>query len=228
MAKRPYIYSMRYKKGYYWKSVNLKDLKGEVWKDIKGWEGEYRVSNFCRIKSLKRRVDFITEKGIRRFLTTPETILKPTLNGGGYPTVKLYRNSFYQGMLVHRASSIEFIPNPENKSDINHKNGIRDYMELDNFEWVTRGENHEHKYRVLKVVHPFLGRTGIRHACSVKTCQVDINTGETIKVWDAMNDIQRSLGFEQANISACCRGKQKTAYGYKWKYYVNRTEKINS
>lgn len=212
---------MKYKKGYYWKSLSLKDFKGERWKDVKGWVGEYKVSNLCRIKSMERRIDFITKSGVSRFLTTPESILKPTVNASGYPTVKFYRNSFRKGMLVHRVSGIAFIPNPEKKSDINHKNGIRDYMDLGNFEWNTRGENHKHKYRVLKTAHPFLGRTGIRHACSVRTSQMDILTGCVIKVWDSMNDIQRSLGFNQANISACCSGRQKTAYGFKWKYYAD-------
>ncbi len=216
-----YIHGMEYEKGYYWKCLSLVDFEGEIWKDVIGWEGEYKVSNFCRIKSLERRIDFTTKDGVKRFLTTPEAILKPHINGAGYPSLKLYRNSFKKGVMVHRIFGIAFIPNPENKSDINHKNGIRDYMDLSNFEWATRGENHEHKYRVLKTVHPFIGRTGIKHACSVKTCQLDIKTGDLIKVWDGMNDIQRSLGFHQANISACCRGKQKTAYGYKWKYYAN-------
>lgn len=207
--------------GYRWKNVDLNSLDGEIWLDINGWDGLYQVSNFCRIKSLKRVINFVTLSGANRHLTIQSSILKPYINSHGYPAIKLYHNSKSSGFLIHRIVALAFIPNHENKSDVNHKNGIRDFMDIDNFEWVTRSENHIHKYRVLKSTHPFLGRTGKMNSCSVKTSQIDPKNNTIIKIWDSMNDIQRDLGFFQANISACCRGKQKTAYNFKWEYYVN-------
>lgn len=53
----------------------------------------------------------------------------------------------------------------------------------------------------------------------IKVIQIDNNTGEVIKTWDSAADVERELGICHANVAACCRGKNKTAGGFKWKYY---------
>lgn len=110
----------------------------EEWRDIEESFGIYQVSNLGRVKSLKRTC--MTYQGPR---TVPEKILKQILNRG-YPQVALTINGKIYSRRVHRLLSIAFIPNPENKPTINHKNGITTDMSLDNLEWATFGENNMH------------------------------------------------------------------------------------
>lgn len=110
----------------------------EEWRDIEESFGIYQVSNLGRVKSLKRTC--MTYQGPR---TVPEKILKQILNRG-YPQVALTINGKIYSRRVHRLLAIAFIPNPENKPTINHKNGITTDMSLDNLEWSTFGENNLH------------------------------------------------------------------------------------
>ena len=107
----------------------------ELWEEC---EGDYQVSNSGRMKSLKH--------GKERFL-------KPVQTPGGYQQVCLY-NGKAKRDLVHRLVARAFIPNPENKRTVNHKNGIKTDNRVDNLEWATYSENCLHASRVLEVRGP--------------------------------------------------------------------------
>lgn len=103
----------------------------EIWKDIPGYEGIYQVSNLGRIWSKKMAIS-----------------MKLT-NDRGYLRVMLIRepkSGEYNSVQVHRAVCMAFIPNPENKPQVNHKNRIRSDNRLENLEWVTSSENNTHSY----------------------------------------------------------------------------------
>lgn len=108
----------------------------EEWKDIRGYEGHYKVSNLGRVKSLAR------EDSIGRNLK--ERILKFSLDSEGYPYIILCKNGRVQGFNIHRLVAKAFIPNTENKPEINHKNGIKTDIKVENFEWCFRRENIAH------------------------------------------------------------------------------------
>lgn len=109
----------------------------EEWRDIEGFKGLYQVSNLGRVKSLK--------KGI---------ILSICDNGNGYKVVNLKVNRIQHMKTVHRLVATAFIPNPENKKEINHKNGDKSNNSVENLEWCTRSENGKHAYRTgLRKVH---------------------------------------------------------------------------
>lgn len=110
----------------------------EVWKDIEGYEGYYQVSSLGRIKSLIRK-----STGTN---TTKESFIKPFISLKGYFTYRLSKKGVSKNYLLHRILAIAFIPNPDNKKCINHKNGIRLDNRLENLEWTTYSENSKHGF----------------------------------------------------------------------------------
>jgi hypothetical protein len=115
-------------------------MQQEIWKDIKGYEGKYQVSSIGRVKSLQRISTFNNSKGLKK-----EIIIK-TWNDEGYIRVKLSNNSVEKTYRVHRLVANEFLENPFNKSQVNHKNGIKTDNSVENLEWVTNSENSIHAF----------------------------------------------------------------------------------
>lgn len=111
----------------------------EIWKDIEGYEGMYQVSNLGRVRSLGRIVKL--RDSFRRLSTK---VLSPRLKHNGYNQVVLQKDGQRVDVSIHRLVGIAFIPNPENKHQINHKNGIKTDNRVENLEWCTGSENIVH------------------------------------------------------------------------------------
>ena len=172
----------------------------EKWKDINGYEGRYQVSNLGRIKSLPRNGTIKEER-----------ILKYEKNNQGYLQVCLYNSGKKKLYLVHRIVAIAFIPNPENKPEVNHKWGIKTDNRASELEWNTQSENTLHAYenKLQKI------KTGKEHKGSRVILQYDLESNY-IKKWDTIKEAEEELKIY--GISKCCRGQRKTAGGYIWKY----------
>ncbi len=104
----------------------------EIWKDIRGYEGLYSISNLARVRSN-------SVQGVKK-----EIILKYSLNKNGYNSVSLWKNNKPTRVLVHRVLMIHFVENLENKPCVNHINGIKHDNRLENLEWCTYKENNYH------------------------------------------------------------------------------------
>ena len=128
----------------------------EVWKDIPGYEGIYQASNTGKIKSLSRKYH-------------PKDKLLTPYNRSGYLCVGLYKK--YQ--FVHRLVAETFIPNPENKPTVNHKDGDRYNNYVENLEWATYSENIKHSYSVLGHV----GHTTGKHWNMSEQTKIKIGEG---------------------------------------------------
>lgn len=176
----------------------------EIWKDIKDYEGLYQVSNLGRVRSLPRKG---TYKDIH--------ILKLGKNHKGYLQVKLSKDSVLKCKSIHRLVAEVFIPNPDNKPQVNHKDTNKENNCVNNLEWVTNLENMQHSWKM--GLRNNIYKKGKEHYKSVIVYQYDLQNN-LIKKWYCVKDIERELGFDNRNICACCRNKKKTAYGYKWSY----------
>ena len=113
----------------------------EIWKDIKGYEGSYQVSNLGRVKSLSREIYFSNRDYIN---LTKEIILKPGNNGKGYLCVSFSKNNRQKSFRVHRLVAKAFIPNLKNKPQVNHKDGDKKNNCIENLEWCDNYENFQH------------------------------------------------------------------------------------
>ncbi len=120
----------------------------EIWKDIKGWEGFYQVSNFGNIKSLDRIV--LVKRSNRKESINVKYKGKnftPKPKKRGYYTISLTAESVSYYYSLHRLVAKAFIPNPENKPCINHIDCDKTNNHIDNLEWVTYSENSKHAFK---------------------------------------------------------------------------------
>lgn len=118
-------------------------------------------------------------------------------------------------MKVARLVALTFIDNPDKKSDVDHINTIRTDDRVENLRWCTRAENMRNPITLAKITNaPFRECPKRRRAI----LQYDKNE-QFIQEWDSATTFGRIINKDvSGNIIACIKGKQKTAYGYKWKY----------
>ena len=176
------------------------DLYGdkEIWKDIKGYEGVYQVSNFGRIKSIVK---------YKKLMLSSE-------NENGYLRVCLIdKNKKKRTILIHRLVAKTFIPNPKNKEQVNHIDGNKYNNCVENLEWCTQSENMQHAFKNNLITR----EKGEKNHRAKSVNQYTLE-GNFIRKWDCIEDVTRELGIRGYNISSCCKGKRHTAGGFKWKY----------
>ena len=142
--------------------------------------------------------------------------LKPIKNKSGYWTVSLHKDKKQHIYLVHRLVAEAFIPNPENKSQVNHKNGIRSDARAENLEWVTPQENVRHAFDVLKNKGSRAGQYGKENPKSKVIEQM--KDGKVIAIFYGGAEAERKTGIFSSNIHATCKGRHLTMGGYEWRY----------
>ncbi len=142
---------------------------------------------------------------------------KPRLCGLSYDKYGYLRvNIDCVRKLVHRIVAEAFIPNPKGKPCIDHINTIRTDNLVENLRWCTCEENNNNP---LSLEHNGMrGKFGVEHPTSISIVQLSLD-GQFIKKWSATMEVERELGIFHSNITACCKGKLKSAGGYCWMYY---------
>lgn len=138
-------------------------------------------------------------------------IRKQKLNKDNYLEINLSMGSRHSVVhrQVHRLVAEAFIPNPENKPQVNHKDGDTTNNCVSNLEWVTPSENQLHAVKI-----------GIINSCNRggKPCiQKDIQ-GNTIRVFDSMSEASKILNISQSCINRVCLGQRKSAKGFIFEY----------
>ena len=197
----------------------------EIWVDVKGYEGLYQISNIGRVKS------YHYDKNGK--------ILKLQINEDGYYKVTLNKNKNKKTYSVHRLVAIHFIDNPNNYSEINHKDENKQNNNFENLEWCSRKYNvnygtgrkrqrekmigkkfsEEHKKKLSKSKN-----NGNKHPQAKKIkC---ITTGE---IFSYIKEASNKYNIDNSSITKCCKGKYKyagihpaTGEKLKWEYWEGK------
>jgi hypothetical protein len=165
----------------------------EIWKDIKNYEGLYQVSNLGNIKNI------LTKQILGKF-------------GKRYYETYLYKNGKRKCFKIHRLVAQAFIPNLNNKSEVNHIDGNRYNNTVSNLEWVTRQENMNHASQ-----HKLLSCKESIEKTRKDIEAINIISGEIIQ-FKSLSEAGRVLGINVSNICACCKGRVKSLKSYRFRY----------
>lgn len=184
----------------------------EVWKDIKGYEGYYQVSNLGRVKSLVRIV--YDDKGNKHVNT--EKILSQSDDCHGYYKVSLCKDGKSKTMKVHRLVAFAFLENENNFNCVNHKDENKKNNNVNNLEFCTHRYNCNYGTAIEKRNLSRNNKEIAKGFCK-KVYQYNAKD-ELIKIWDSSIST-KEFGFIPSCVSACCRGRIKTHRGFKWSYY---------
>ena len=177
----------------------------EEWRDIKGYEGLYQVSNMGRVKSLNYRH------------TGKEKILEGYDNSHGYLYANLYKDGKRKQCRINRLVAQAFLENPEGYTDVNHRDENKQNNCMENLEWCDRSYNINYGTRNKKA-----GKR-ISEKLSKPVFSVDKETG-LIMYWESTREAERCTVIPHQNIIQCCKGKRKSAGNHIWFYADDDTE----
>ena len=176
----------------------------EIWRDIKDYEGLYQVSNLGHVRSLDR-TDIIGRKQVG-------SILKYFDNKDGYRKVFIRNNGKQKMVFIHRLVANTFIPNKDNKPQVNHKDEDKHNNYVDNLEWVTSKENNNYGTRNI--------RASKSNSKPIKVIYQD----DTYEYWESATVFAREFGLNKSSINKVLLGQYNLAYGMKFEY-LTKTER---
>ena len=138
--------------------------------------------------------------------------LKPSYDKQGYARVSLYNNGKSTTIKIHRLVAEAYIPNPENKTDVNHKDGNKSNNDVSNLEWATRSENIKHAFNngLKRITKKQIDRVKVDFSKSV----IDVATG---KEYNSLKDASVDLGINYSTLKNYFRPNRKNKTNLRWK-----------
>lgn len=163
-----------------------------MWKDIKNYEGLYKVNEDGEVLGVKRN-----------------KLISPHLVGKRkeYLQVNLCKDGKIKAHYLHRLVAEAFIPNPDNLPEVNHRDENKLNNTASNLEWCSSSYNSSYGTRTDR----------IKAKTAYKVCQYSMN-GELIAIYDSTRDAANATGADNSTISKVCRGEKNSHHGYKWAY----------
>lgn len=202
------------------KTFKGKRLYKEVWKDIEGYEGLYQVSNMGRVRSLER----IVKHSIKGKLSRRRGKIKDAYldKKSGYKQVRLCKEGKAKTLNIHRLVAKAFLPNPENKKEVDHINTISTDNRVYNLKWATRTENNNNeltrKHRSIAMKGRILSEEQVMRMRRDNPNKMKVMCIETGIIYESAMEAYRQTGVNQGNINSCCNDKRKSAGKKHWKY----------
>lgn len=155
-------------------------------KDIVGWEGLYAITSCGRVWSYRKQ----------KFLT-------PFIDGSGYYNASLYNKGIRKAYKIHRLVAEAFIPNPNNLTDVNHKDEDKTHNHINNLEWLSHKDNVNYGTNIERM------KANMPHTVNVLCVETGIE-------YPSIRDAARQTGLYASNISACINGRAQTTGGLHW------------
>lgn len=190
---------------------SLEDLPNEVWKDIKGYEGLYQISDYGRVKSLERVQSRRTRWGSIVNVLIESKILATAHNNKGYCTVSLCRNNTHKTTLTHRLVAIHFLENNNDYPEVDHNDENKNNNRVTNLVWCDR------LYNNTRGVQSKEGRRKSSKFRMKPVSQFSLD-GMLLNSFDGIRLAEEKTGVSNQNICKCCQHKASTAGGYIWRY----------
>lgn len=189
-------------------------LRTERWKDVKGYEGLYKVSNFGKVRSLDHYVKTRGE-GLR---ISKGRMLSQAINKYGYAVVVLCKNSITKNYRVNRLVAEAFKPNPHNYPTVDHINRIRTDNRSENLRWAPyelQQKNVDRESQRKKAKEKLQNRKDL----SKPVCQYTLDM-VFIKEYPSIREASRMTKINHECIRRCCNGNKNYSHagGYIWKY----------
>lgn len=169
-------------------------MNNEIWKDIKGYEGKYKVSNQGRVYSIRSH----------KYLATGN-------NGKGYLYVSLWKDNLEKKEYIHRLVARHFLPNPNNLPQVNHKDENKENNRVENLEWCNSTYNNNYGTHTERQTESYLN--GGKNCHKVKQLSLE---GEYIATYRSMREAERLNNLANGSLSAYFKNHYSQWGGYKW------------
>lgn len=180
----------------------------EIWKNIRDFKGLYQVSNFGRVKSLKRMVIYNEKSKSKNYHHTIfEKIKIPTIKKNGYLQILLCKNNKNYNKYVHRLVAEAFIDNPNNLKTVNHKNLNKQDNRVENLEWCSYADNNDHARKNLC----------FKSGKKIKIEAKNIDTEKTEIITDLLQWCKQNK-HDRASVYKVLAGKNKHHHRFIFKY----------
>ena len=179
------------------------------WVDIEGFDNEYQINQFGGIRTLKN------SPKLKKY-----DLLKPqTSKRNGYVYQMLYKNGKPKLVRVHRLVAKAFLPNPNNFSQVNHKDGNKQNNSVDNLEWCDQSYNMKHAYENGLQKPSENQRQAVINTNKLKRKKIcQIKDGNIINIFSGISEASKKTNISVSCISRCCNFKRKSANGFEWRF----------